>query len=47
MHIALFLLFILSALYMAWYAFDRGYHRGYVDGAMMRKASTSEGDYGE
>ena len=46
-HIVLFFLFIFSAGYLAWYAFDKGYRKGYVDGAMMRKASTSGEDYGE
>ena len=50
-HIVLFFLFIFSAGYLAWYALDKGYRKGYVkgymDGTMMRKASTTEGDYGE
>ena len=47
MHIIMFFIFMCSVLYMAWFAFDRGYHKGYVDGAVMRKASTSGEDYDE
>ena len=47
MHIVMFFIFMCSALYMLWYAFEEGYHKGYVDGAVMRKASTSGEDYGE